>query len=88
MASPTQINTGDLMVVKQSAIALVDQFGKDEASRSPAETQYDMRLSTLPKSTLVLVTYVSQENVTMVQVMHEGIRYWVDSGMLTDPSAG
>ena len=76
------------MVVKQAAIALVDQFGDDPGSRDPHETQYDMRLSTLPENTLVLVTYVSQENITMVQVMHEGIRYWVDAGMLKEPSGG
>lgn len=88
MSLPNQIQPGDLVEVKQSAIALIDQFGDDPGTKEPHETHYDIRLSTLPESTLVLVTYVSQENVTMVQVMHEGIRYWVDSGMLKAPSAG
>ena len=83
-----QIHPGDLVSVKQTAIALVDQFEEDPGVMDPHETQYDMRLSTLPENTLVLVTYVSQENITMVQVMHEGIRYWVDSGMLTAHSGG
>ncbi len=88
MSILTQINPGDLMVTAQAAIALVDQFGDDEVARNPHETQYDMRLSTLPENTLVLVTYVSQENITMIQVMHEGVRYWVSSEMLTIPSEG
>ncbi len=76
------------MLTARAAIALIDQFGDEDASRDPHETQYDMRLSTLPENTLVLVTYISQENTTMIQVIHEGVRYWVSSEMLTVPSEG
>lgn len=76
------------MLINRAAIALVDQFGEDPACRDPRETQYDMRLSTLPENTLVLVTYISPENVTMAQIMHEGVRYWVDTCVLTAPSEG
>jgi hypothetical protein len=68
-------------MTSRPAIVLVDQFGEDPSARKAHETQYDMKLSTIPEGISLLVTYVSGDD-NIVQVMHEGIRYWVDTAMI------
>ena len=88
MASTTQNKSGDLMITAQPTIALIDQFGEDEAAKSMDDTQYNMQVVTLPEGVPVLITFISPKSHTMIQVMYKNIYYWVDSSMLRQPSEG
>jgi hypothetical protein len=71
---------GDLALTCGNLIALIDPSG-DRVTRDPNQTQYDLKISTIPSGMSVLVVDAPTKD-RITRVIYEGRAYYVDSNRL------
>ena len=71
---------GDLALTTGNLIALIDPHG-DRVIRDPSETQYDIKMDTIPEGVSVLVVDTPAKD-RITRVIYEGRSYYVDSDRL------